>query len=90
MAETNISKYRFDICHRLVKHYVNIVECIDILAMESEIQIHGEYYTQTWEFKGEFNNTEKVYIGIVDGEVNKDNPKKRFLYNTNHQFPERK
>ena len=34
----------------------------------------GEHNTQTWEFKGEFDNTEKVYIGIVDGEVNKDNP----------------
>ena len=29
----------------------------------------------TWEFKSEFDDTEKVYIGIVDGEVNKDNPK---------------
>ena len=35
----------------------------------------GEYHTPTWEFKGEFNNTEEVNIGIVDGEVNKDNPK---------------
>ena len=51
-----------------------------VLESENEIQICGEYYTvQTWEFKSEFDNTEKVYIGIVDGEVNEDNPKTIFL-----------
>ena len=56
------------------------------MESEIEIQIFGEYYTvQTWEFKSEFDNTEKVYIGIVDSEVDKDHPKTIFL---KYQFPE--
>ena len=31
-----------------------------------------DIYLPTWEFKSEFHNTEKVYVGIVDGEVNGD------------------
>ena len=79
MAEIDISKYCFGVCHVFVKHYVNILEYVDILVMESEVKLSEYHTSQTWEFKGEFNNTEKVYIGVVDGEVNKDNPKKRFL-----------